>query len=259
MGDALFSHHEGCPTCSSRDNLARYDDGSAYCFGCGHHEKAGSDIGARVATGRTRPKVALIRGEASNIPSRALNKETCQKFRYLITPAGEQAAGYTDEGGRVVAQKIRPKEKKGIRWVGDPSNAVRLFGWQCWRAGGKRIVVTEGELDALSMSQAMNNRWPVVSVAHGAQAAWKDLQNPFIYEYLESFSEIVLMFDMDEHGQEAAVKCAELFTMGKAKIAELPLKDASDMLTADRAQELRDAAWSAREFRPDGVVEGEDL
>ena len=29
-----FVKHEPCPRCGSRDNLARYSDGSAYCFGC---------------------------------------------------------------------------------------------------------------------------------------------------------------------------------------------------------------------------------
>jgi len=30
--------HEPCPKCGSRDNLARYSDGSAWCFGCHHWE-----------------------------------------------------------------------------------------------------------------------------------------------------------------------------------------------------------------------------
>lgn len=29
-----FVKHEPCPRCGSRDNLARYSDGSAFCFGC---------------------------------------------------------------------------------------------------------------------------------------------------------------------------------------------------------------------------------
>lgn len=37
----VFLHHEPCPRCGSRDNLARYADGSAWCFGgCGYREKA---------------------------------------------------------------------------------------------------------------------------------------------------------------------------------------------------------------------------
>lgn len=35
-----FVHHEPCPKCGSRDNLARYMDGSAWCFGCHYRERA---------------------------------------------------------------------------------------------------------------------------------------------------------------------------------------------------------------------------
>lgn len=35
---AHFLSHEPCPKCGSKDNLARYSDGSGYCFGCGYTE-----------------------------------------------------------------------------------------------------------------------------------------------------------------------------------------------------------------------------
>ena len=35
-----FVRHEPCPNCNSRDNLARYSDGHAYCFGCEYREPA---------------------------------------------------------------------------------------------------------------------------------------------------------------------------------------------------------------------------
>lgn len=34
-----FTGHESCPNCGSRDNLARYDDGGAFCFGCHYRER----------------------------------------------------------------------------------------------------------------------------------------------------------------------------------------------------------------------------
>lgn len=39
MNDSNYIRHESCPKCGSRDNLARYDDGHAYCFGCHYQEK----------------------------------------------------------------------------------------------------------------------------------------------------------------------------------------------------------------------------
>ena len=43
---SAFKHHEPCPQCGSKNNLARYEDGSAYCFGsdCKYYEKAEGQI-----------------------------------------------------------------------------------------------------------------------------------------------------------------------------------------------------------------------
>ncbi len=40
MMKAKFLHHEPCPNCGSRNNLARYSDGHAFCFGCSYREAA---------------------------------------------------------------------------------------------------------------------------------------------------------------------------------------------------------------------------
>ena len=39
-----FVRHEPCPNCNSRDNLARYSDGHAYCFGCEYREPAVGEV-----------------------------------------------------------------------------------------------------------------------------------------------------------------------------------------------------------------------
>ena len=39
-----YLRHEPCPACGSRDNLARYASGSAYCFGCGYTEKSSKSL-----------------------------------------------------------------------------------------------------------------------------------------------------------------------------------------------------------------------
>ena len=49
-----------------------------------------------------------------------------------------------------------------------------------------------------------------------------------------------------------------LLTPSKAKIATLPLKDASDMLVAGRGGEITDAIFGAKVYRPDGIISGED-
>jgi twinkle protein len=98
------------------------------------------------------------------------------------------------------------------------------------------VTVTEGEIDALSVSQQTGNKWASVSVPNGAQGAHKAVARSL--EWLETFESVVFMFDSDLAGREAAEKCSLMLSVGKAKIATLPLKDANEMLVAGRGSEI---------------------
>lgn len=203
------------------------------------------------------PSVDTSRG----IAPRGITAETCQKWRYgwadlNSEPDLVQVAQYVDATGCVVAQKIRTKDKR-FSWLGPAKAAETLYGKHLWRDGGRRVVVTEGELDALSVSQAMGNRWPVVSLANGAGSAERAFQANL--EWLEQFEDVVICFDMDEDGHKAATAAANVLPPGKAKLVTLPLKDANAMLQAGKARELVAACWEARSWRPDGILEGDAL
>jgi twinkle protein len=196
----------------------------------------------------------MLTGEYAAIRSRGLSEETCRKFRYEVGD-GIHIANYFDPAGRQVAQKIRGRDKQ-FSWAGKKKEAG-LFGQQLWAVGGRKLVITEGEIDAMSVSQVQGNKWPVVSVQDGAGAAAKAVLDQL--EFVESFDEVILMFDMDDVGREAAASCAELLSPGKAHIAELPRKDANEMLVDGMGTELRNAVWQAKLWRPDGFVSGEEL
>lgn len=68
---ATFLHHEPCPACGSRDNLARYSDNSGYCFGCNYIERG--TAASRLAELKELPK-------SSN--SIALPKKTDEAFNH---------------------------------------------------------------------------------------------------------------------------------------------------------------------------------
>lgn len=199
----------------------------------------------------------LVTGDHRALTKRKIKVSTCRKYDYRVgTVKGKpvQLATYYNDKGQAVAQKVRTPDKK-FYWLGDPSEAG-LFGQQLFN-GGKKVVVTEGEIDALSVSQAQDNRWPVVSVPGGAGGAALALAKEL--EWLEGFEEIVLMFDSDEPGREAAHACAELFTPGKAKVASLPRKDANECLQHGEVGVIVSAMWDAVEVRPDGIVAGTEL
>lgn len=247
-----FLYHSACPKCGSSDNLAVYDD-NAHCFGCGYHaNEGGEEQTIRTTRGRN---MSLLQGEVKALTKRGISEETCRKFGYSIAQHhGEkvQVADYY-ANGELVAQHIRTADKR-FSWLGD-SKGVELFGQHLW-AHGKMVVVTEGELDAMSVSQLQGNKWPVVSLPNGAQSAKKYIQKNL--EWLEGFETVVLMFDNDEPGRAAVAECAGLFTPGRCKVATLPLKDANDMLLAARGAEVINAIWNAKPYRPDGIVNAQD-
>lgn len=204
-----------------------------------------------------KEKMGLITGTYQDLIKRKIREDTCRKFGYQIgqlkdTPV--QIAPYYSRDGEMVAQKVRTPNKD-FKILGDISKA-QLFGANLWN-NGKKIVVTEGEIDCLTVSQVQNNKWPVVSVPNGAQAAKKAIQKNL--EYFNNFEEVIFMFDMDEPGQKAARECCELFEGGKAKIASLPMKDPNELLMAGKEQDIISAIWNAREHRPDGIISGKDL
>lgn len=270
MASREYVEHRPCPQCGSEDNLAVYDDGYAKCFtpDCGYWTKSvdgpGGEDAVRPDGGAddvSRAEVPrLLAGAPEALAKRRITQETCEKWGYWV---GEfdgkrrQIANYVVDG-RIAVQKVRLPDKSFLL-LGDKAAKKRLplYGQWLWRDGGKMLVITEGELDALSMSQAQNNRWPVVSVPNGASSAARTVQQQL--EWVEKFDRVILMFDMDEPGQKAAREVAELLRPGKAFIARLPLKDASDMLVAGRTRELLDAMWGATPYRPDGIVHGEEL
>lgn len=254
--DSEFVRHIECEECGSRDNAAEYTDGHTYCFGCAAYQHGdGVDAPKRVSTIKS---VQLIPGEYKHLSKRKLNEQTCRKFGYQIGQYNGETvhlATYRNNKGQAVAQKIRTRDKK-FSIYGD-AKAMTLFGSHLW-SNGKKLVVCEGEIDAMTVSQVQGHKWPTVSVPNGAQSAKKALINN--YEYLEGFDEIVLMFDDDEAGRQAQLECAEVLPVGKVKLASMaPHKDPNDALLAGDANAVIQAIFQAREYRPDGIVAAADV
>ena len=240
-----------CEECGSSDAVSAYADGSTKCFSCGHKVWE-ADI-PDLTEAPSRP-TNLVDVEIGPHPKRHLTMETCRKFGYGRTDDA-WVAQYFDQTGNLVAQKLRLPGKK-FSWRGDRSK-IGLYGDWLWGSGGKMVVVTEGELDALSVSQVQENRWPVVSVPDGANDAARAVGEAL--PWLETFERVVLMFDMDEAGRAAAEECARLLSPGKAHIAHLPAKDASDLLLQGNGDAIRRATWDAKPWKPEGIVSGQDF
>jgi twinkle protein len=249
-----FVRHESCPACGSRDALAVYDSGTAYCFSCTHWE-AEQDYKVKPkskgATNMTRD--SLVRGEYRDLKARKISKATCKKYGYHVAEiAGvmTQIADYYDEKGEIVGQKVRYADKT-FRTVGDVS-AKHLFGKHLWRSKGKQVIITEGEIDCLSIAESYGCKYPVVSLPTGAQSAERVIKNNL--EWLEGFTTVVLWFDNDKAGKEAIERVLPIISAGKVKVITSSLKDASEVLTQEGKSALLSATYEAKEWRPDGIL-----
>jgi len=261
-----FVGHTRCDHCGSSDANASYSDGHQFCFSCetytppeeGEKPTGGASPASQLQTAQdTGQKAALLTGEAKAIPARGLTVESCQKYGYLTgVHNGQpvQMAVYRDKHGKPVAQKLR-NAKKQFNIIGD-GKQLRLFGSHLW-AKGRKLVITEGEIDCMSVSQIQNHKWATVSLPSGAPSAVKAIKNN--WDYLEGFQEIILMFDQDEQGQKAAQAVAEVLPVGKAKIANLPCKDANQCLLEGKSGAVIEAIFQAKSYRPDGIVAATDL
>ena len=96
-----------------------------------------------------------------------------------------QIATYRDEQGRPVAQKLRNANKQ-FQIIGD-GKQLRLFGSHLW-SKGKKLVITEGEIDCITVSQIQNHKWATVSLPSGAPSAVKAIKNNWDYSKTSSKS-----------------------------------------------------------------------
>ena len=195
-----------------------------------------------------------LQGSAQRLVKRNLSEKVCQHYK-IYRDGDLLRFHYFDDAGVLQGCKVKTKNKI-FSYEGDVPGT--LFGQHLFPSTGKRVVITEGELDAASCSEAMPG-WPMVSLPSGAAAAKKSIQRAI--PWLQGYAEIVLFFDNDEAGRKAAEEAASVLPPGKCKVASISgdYKDASDALQANDTEAIRKAIWDAKPYRPDGIVDGKSL
>lgn len=208
---------------------------------------------------------SLLKGEPQALPARKILEKTCRIYdyivgKYLFQPA--HIACYRDANGLISAQHIR-REGKQFAWLGRvKGQKIQLFGQHLGSTG--RLIITEGEVDAMSVYQVLAEFTPfqkeaitVVSIPDGAASAKRCISEQLLW--IGAFDSVTLFFDMDEPGREAALACAEVIGGKAATVQAFPYKDANDALMADDSKAIRDALLSAKRHRPAAIVHAPDM
>lgn len=288
-------HNLPCPKCDGNESVSIFNEPKPHlhCFKCEQQEwdeeiveewKTMSQTNvSNIYTTPVKKKASNFpqRGIISSIEGRGITQETAEKFKVeKLYNEDKKAFGYAypyedAESGDLVAQKIKRLDKKMV-FIGEPSKGA-LFGQKSFPKGGRFLTITEGEEDAMAVYQmtkdhAKHNKSlipAVVSIKNGVGSAVKDCRNS--YEYIDSFDEIIICFDGDPVGQEAAQKVAKLFPH-KTKIVNFidarqeeikdsegnvtkkwKLKDANDYLKEGKNTEFISLWWKAEKYVPNGV------
>ena len=250
-----FVRHISCTKCGSKDNAAQYDDGGVYCFSCREALKLSDEFANNnePSTGYRLPHLT-----PAPLEPRMIHETNTKLYRVGVDEdyTAVYFPYYLD--GKVVGAKKRMIdnwEDKDYRWEGN--GKVGLFGMQTATDRHKKLMILEGELDALAANQMYGMTYTCVSVAHGAAGAANDLKRHL--EFVNGFDEVVLCLDMDEPGRAAVDECIKLIKPGKCKVALLPegFKDANDMLKAKDDTGFRRAIEQAQKVLPHDYTDDE--
>lgn len=263
-GDELFFRL--CPKCGGGDGRdtdtfsVNLVSGAFKCFraGCnyhGHFVELARDFGYRLDPGtpkiyRTLPQrpIETRDGAITYLASRGIGETVCRRYRITTKrddPNTIVFPFYDDHNTLRFVKYRNARHKRGDpgskEWCERDTMPI-LFGMaQC--SGFDRLIITEGQLDSLSVAEAgLDN---AVSVPNGAQGfTWL----PHVWDWITRFQEVVVFGDW-ERGKMSLLE--ELQTRLPVKIRAvrpedyLGEKDANDILRRFGADAIRKAIDNA--------------
>lgn len=247
----ILRAHLPCPDCGSSDALSEYTDGHTYCYSCN----------ALHNSDETEPttKYDDFISDLSLKPlkARGITESTCRKYQYYFTNyKGKpcQVANYFDENGTLVGQKLRFQDKS---FAVKGKLSTTFFGQQLYN-NGVRLIITEGEIDCLTVSQLLGNQEPVVSIPCGVQSAKKVFEANL--KWLEAFKEVVVVFDNDDAGRKGAKEIEGILSPEKLRIAVLKqYKDPNEYYINNKGNELLEALENAKKITPENIINADTL
>lgn len=284
MGQCLEKLPHSCGTNSGLQVFAKEDSDlvDGYCFSCGEYVehpygeprntdsipkpkvKSPEQIAEEIAEIGDYPTVSL--------PQRKLHKTALEHFGVKISMSEKDGKTPLERyypykiDGKLTGYKVKTVMGKQMWSVGS-TKGVDFFGWeQAIQSGAKRLIVTTGEDDAVALRRCLylqtQEKWrdlipAVVSCVHGDGSAKADFirMKDKINRY---FKEVVLAFDMDESGQNAAKEVAKI--MPSVTIANLPDKDANAAVMNGHSKALHTAVtFNSKKVENTSLVFGDNL
>ena len=236
-----------CPCGKSSDAYAINSEGDGHCFSCGEHFFNSEKDVITTLTGDDITK--------DFYPNRGLSKNTLEYYNVVtkFKDGVPKQTGYSYPNGAVKIRNLESKSKSDRFFAEGPMSDATLFGMNKFDKNSRdSITITEGEVDALSISQVTGSTTAAVSVRSASSAKQDCIRE---YDYVNSFKKIILCFDNDDAGTTAMKQVSSLFDFKKVYICKLVKhKDANAYLVAEEDTELFKAWRGAKRYTPDNII-----
>jgi len=259
--------NQPCENCGGSDPKQIYEDGSAFCFSCRKSfpkPREGVDSlefePVTVNSSWSESKLQEVKNEYTTrgFKERNIFKQVADHYGVKVSYDidGDIDAHYYPyySDNTLVGYKVR-KLPKDFTSIGTIRGG--MFGQSLYN-GGKRLVITEGEIDAMAVQSAWYKRYktfyPVVSLRSASSI--KDLINE--RDWIRKFDEVILWLDNDDAGKEAMKEAARIIGYDKIKVAKSTEKDASDLWVKEPDKVLT-TIYDAVDYTPAGILTKNEL
>jgi len=263
----IVTKNQPCESCGGSDPKQIYEDGSAFCFSCRKSfpkPKEESDSlefePVKTNSSWSDSKLQEVKNEYTTRGFRERNifKQVADHYGVKVSYDidGDIDAHYYPyySDNTLVGYKVR-KLPKDFTSIGTIRGG--MFGQSLYN-GGKRLVITEGELDAMAVQSAWYKKYktfyPVVSLRSASSI--RDLINE--RDWIRKFDEVILWLDNDDAGKEAMKEAARIIGYDKIKVAKSTEKDASDLWVKDPDKVLK-TIYDSVDYTPAGILTKEEL
>jgi len=162
-----FVRHEPCPQCGSKDNLARYSDGGAHCFGCGYHPRVTQisyeEQSIKHTSRRSDPEqLDILEGYISQEGVGWANRYGVGVETLLQSGCGGSPTRPTnlyfrwfDSSGRCIlaqARDLTQDPKRKYITYGTPNEVLPIYYFRDQSRRTDRLVIVEDALSAIKIS-----------------------------------------------------------------------------------------------------------
>lgn len=174
------------------------------------------------------------------LQSRGFDLEVCREFGLGSSiEAGVPWLVIPTRNSLGEVQMVKKRRADGQREFKRVAGGVSgLFGANVAAGEWKRVYLTEGELDAVALTQM--GFAPACSITAGANSMPEEC-----LEELSSFDEVIICYDNDDAGKDGAKKAVEALGSYRCSVVSLPHKDAADCLKAKADTQVRRAIDTA--------------